>query len=991
MKNFFNKLLSILLVMVSLTNMFPATGYAAHKHKGVMCGKQVTYYENITSTKHTRVVANEEKCSCGEVIGYIDHRKTTENHSFKDDKCTACGYKREHTHKGVMCGKAIKKYIDINSKTHTLYTANENLCSCGKMLGYIDENTKKENHTFKDDKCTKCGYKREHVHKGVMCGKAISRYENITASEHTLYTANENLCSCGKILGYIDEKRTTNKHIFFNDVCSDCGYKREHVHKGVMCGKAISHYENITATEHTLYTANENLCECGAMLGYIDEKRTTNKHIFFNDVCSDCGYKREHVHKGVMCGKAISRYEDITATHHTLYTANENLCECGAMLGYIDEKRTMNKHIFFNDVCSDCGYKREHVHKGVMCGKAISRYEDITATHHTLYTANENLCECGAMLGYIDEKRTTNKHIFFNDVCSDCGYKREHTHKGVMCGKAISRYEDITATHHTLYTANENLCECGAMLGYIDEKRTTNKHIFFNDVCSDCGYKREHVHKGVMCGKKITKYIDLNRLNHTYYVAYENLCSCGKVVGYIDESYNVHDHTFVDDKCKYCGYQRKHEHKGVKCGKAINEYINVTATEHTRYTANESLCSCGTMLGYVDERRVTEKHTFVGDTCSGCGYNREHVHVVSETKNAKQTYEKNNYKTHKVTEYLGDNYCACGAYVSKGKTTTYEEEHLFMDKKCIFCGQKDDHVHKGVSSAKPETYYTYSNEKQHVKTTVSGGSYCSCGEFIPEENGATRVVFENHTFKDKKCKYCGYSTKGYLETAVEQAVKGDFSDDSNAAGITGQILIGEIPIIGTIADIRDLIASDSPESFLLNLAAFIPGVGALKYSDEIAVVLKHSDDGKVVIKNASKVSDVNKLLDAAKVNVRHGDEVAETMREVARASDTPMDSYKNFDKFKQQYGKAGEGQEWHHLVEQSQIKKSGFDSEMVNNGNNMIPLDKETHHKVSGYYSRKVPGTDMSFRDWMAYKGFTFEEQQEIGIYVLEMYGVKVK
>ena len=63
----------------------------------------------------------------------------------------------------------------------------------------------------------------------------------------------------------------------------------------------------------------------------------------------------------------------------------------------------------------------------------------------------------------------------------------------------------------------------------------------------------------------------------------------------------------------------------------------------------------------------------------------------------------------------------------------------------------------------------------------------------------------------------------------------------------------------------------------------------------------------------------------------------------------------------------------------------------INNGSNIIPIDSATHRKVSGYYSRIVPGTDMSFRDWIAYKGFTFEEQQKIGEYVLEMYGVKVK
>ena len=52
----------------------------------------------------------------------------------------------------------------------------------------------------------------------------------------------------------------------------------------------------------------------------------------------------------------------------------------------------------------------------------------------------------------------------------------------------------------------------------------------------------------------------------------------------------------------------------------------------------------------------------------------------------------------------------------------------------------------------------------------------------------------------------------------------------------------QIPFVGTVADVRDLLASDSVGDVLINLVGFIPLVGSLKYSDEVYTVVKHTDD-----------------------------------------------------------------------------------------------------------------------------------------------------
>ena len=48
--------------------------------------------------------------------------------------------------------------------------------------------------------------------------------------------------------------------------------------------------------------------------------------------------------------------------------------------------------------------------------------------------------------------------------------------------------------------------------------------------------------------------------------------------------------------------------------------------------------------------------------------------------------------------------------------------------------------------------------------------------------------------------------------------------------------------------------------------------------------------------------------------------------------------FNTFDEAKKILGSAGEGNAWHHIVEQSQIKNSGFEPQMVHNTNNLIAI-----------------------------------------------------
>ena len=83
------------------------------------------------------------------------------------------------------------------------------------------------------------------------------------------------------------------------------------------------------------------------------------------------------------------------------------------------------------------------------------------------------------------------------------------------------------------------------------------------------------------------------------------------------------------------------------------------------------------------------------------------------------------------------------------------------------------------------------------------------------------------------------------------------------------------------------------------------------------------------------------------------------------------------------------GNHQHHIVEQSQIDKSGFDPQQIHNTNNIVEVTPQQHYDITGYYNRTtLPFTDgLSVRDWLAGKSFEF--QYQFGLDVLEMFGIR--
>jgi hypothetical protein len=68
--------------------------------------------------------------------------------------------------------------------------------------------------------------------------------------------------------------------------------------------------------------------------------------------------------------------------------------------------------------------------------------------------------------------------------------------------------------------------------------------------------------------------------------------------------------------------------------------------------------------------------------------------------------------------------------------------------------------------------------------------------------------------------------------------------------------------------------------------------------------------------------------------------------------------------------------ERHHIVEQCQVKKSGFAQTDVQGNSNLIDLPYSQHRKISGLYSSVQPYSNgMRVRDWLSTKSYEYQYQ----------------
>ncbi|QAT85504.1 putative lipoprotein [Corallococcus coralloides] len=107
------------------------------------------------------------------------------------------------------------------------------------------------------------------------------------------------------------------------------------------------------------------------------------------------------------------------------------------------------------------------------------------------------------------------------------------------------------------------------------------------------------------------------------------------------------------------------------------------------------------------------------------------------------------------------------------------------------------------------------------------------------------------------------------------------------------------------------------------------------------------------------------------------------------ASTTPggARSWGSFSALKRARGPAGQGKQWHHIVEQTDGNVRRFGPQALHNTENVIAIDQAAHQRISGYYSSKIGSFtgSQTVRQWLSSQ--SFQAQRDFGMKTLIRFG----
>jgi hypothetical protein len=185
------------------------------------------------------------------------------------------------------------------------------------------------------------------------------------------------------------------------------------------------------------------------------------------------------------------------------------------------------------------------------------------------------------------------------------------------------------------------------------------------------------------------------------------------------------------------------------------------------------------------------------------------------------------------------------------------------------------------------------------------------------------------------------------------------------------VLVGAAAVGGTLS-----LASKAPK---------LPGFGQVARTAEAAGGVRAATAGasaERIIISASEGS-VRAVLprnamamssEGSQIATRAGTLVSKTYR-----------AFKSFRIFKRAMGSAGEGKNWHHIVEQHAANVKRFGPEALHNTENVIKLDTPLHNQVSAFYSsiqKELTNSPLTVRQWLSTQ--SYEAQRQFGLRAIE-------
>ena len=601
-------------------------------------------------------------------------------------------------------------------------------------------------------------------------------------------------------------------------------------------------------------------------------------------------------------------YEAIDDVYHSVTIDLYYKCDdCGERVRETQQGNNAKHRFNSRGVCEACGYEEEteaecsHKNLSLEYDPQYS-YEELNDTYHSVITDLYYKCDdCGERI-HETEKGGKAKHRFNSrGVCKDCGYEEEveedcsHKNLSLEYDPQYS-YEAIDDVYHSVTVDLYYKCDdCGERVHKTQDSGSVKHHFEYGE-CVQCHYKELWTEAPILEPTPRPSLMPIET----------DIPQPTEVVTPVPTVIPTEVVTPVPTRVPTAVPTEVVTLAPTRVPTAIpTEVVTPAPTKVPTAVPTQVITPAPT-------NTVAPKPTEIATIEPTAT-----VHVCKAGKPSHwygvyEYYDENSHTRHHVTT----TYCTvCGKELSKTNELEYVE-HVFENDTCTKCGATDEAAvaeeefkklleiinvllekyHNGqITSSDFLSYAAKAHEKaEEYKMVIKGEKRLS--EIVSwQESKELMRVWENRN--NKSYTYIENSTdtiinlekpdnKWYYFTTEdgEQILFGNFTDKVTIKGTIGQIIVGEIPVVGTAADIRDIVADfknwkwtwGHAGTTLLDMIGILPVVGTLKYSDEVAVAIKGgrklSDSaGEILTATLKKLDKVDEVADAAK----HSDEIAE--------------------------------------------------------------------------------------------------------------------
>ena len=480
----------------------------------------------------------------------------------------------------------------------------------------------------------------------------------------------------------------TNKHVFADGVCTDCGAASACPHTDTYewyePDYDASTYTPVDAWTHTYaeHGTLQTVCEnCGATVSEKEEFRTgTGSHAYFDGVCDLCGAENACPHDLTTVEYVWDEptYVKIDEnTHKMAYDAEGYITclRCGETVGTTPVRHVemIEEHSFYEGEC--------------YCGATCEVVQCDHANRVEVWDPDDD--EVVELTGTDVYNHTGVFKRYFYPMCVDCGERfYDEGHWETVTGTS-AHYFDFVMTHPEV-----GCMACGYVPGAEADKFVCEHEETMTQTVSGEEYRPvEGSNAHILTRYTVEQTVCTSNPWRCGQIIAEKVISSTPVEGATEEIHTLD----ADGVCTVCGYACPHTdtYEWYEPDYDASTYTPVDAWTHTyaEHGTLQTVCeNCGATVSEKEEFRTgTGSHAYFDGVCDLCGAENACPHDLTTVEYVwdEPTYVKIDENTHKMA-YDAEGYITClrcGETVGTTPVRHVEmiEEHSFYEGEC-YCG-----------------------------------------------------------------------------------------------------------------------------------------------------------------------------------------------------------------------------------------------------------------------------------------------------------------